>query len=325
MNIYGEPATGDAFTKRRRSGIGGSDAAAILGVSPWASALGVWQEKRGLSDGFDPSERMIWGTRLEDAVRKGYAEDTGYHVQRTGFRRHKEYDFLIGHPDGMTDDRILEIKVTAMMGDGWGEPGSADIPSHYACQVQHYMMLMDVPLCDLAALVGGRQMNIYTIPADKPFQQALLDEEALFWELVKSGTPPAPDGSADAGKALRRLYPKATEDSIEATPEMDAIAARYLLTKGMAATAKRETDQLAQELQAYIGEHSRLIGDGYTATWPEVQGRIDWKAVAAAYRSIIEHSEDAGTEARHVTDYEGIEAQQRGEPSRRFSVKEGTA
>lgn len=314
MNIYGEPldSTASPFDQRRRSGIGGSDAAAILGVSPWASALSVWSDKRGLSASTEPSERMLWGTRLEDAVRAGYAEDTGRKVQRVGFRRHKDIPWLIGHPDGDAGDRLLEIKVT---GQTWDE-----VPAHYYAQVQHYMMLVGKPLCDLAALVNGRELRIDTIEADPEFQGAMVEELASFWEQVRSGIPPLPDGSESARQALRKVYPDTLEDVKEATPQIEALMADYAAAKAIARAAEMDAEDAAQTIQAYLGGVGKLVGAEYDATWSEAQGSISWKGVAQDYRAVLESIRYNGID--------GIEEAHRGEPSRRFAVKarkEGTA
>ena len=315
MNVYGEPLdiNASAFDRRRRTGIGGSDAAAILGVSPWASALSVYNEKRGLGSDFRTTERMVWGQRLEDAVRQGYAEDTGRKVQRVGFRRSREYPWLIGHPDGDAGDRLLEIKVT---GQTWDE-----VPAHYFTQVQHYMLLMGRPLCDLAALVNGRELRIETIEADADFQAAMLDDLASFWEHVRSGIPPLPDGSESARKALRTVYPDVLDDVKEATPQIDGLLAGYVTAKAIMRAAETDAEQAAQLLQAYLGGVGKLVGESYDATWSEARGSVSWKGVAQAYRTTLAHLQSSAN-------FDAIEEAHRGEPSRRFAVKarkEGTA
>lgn len=66
----------------RRQGIGGSDVAAVLGLSPYKTPLDVWNDKLGLSEDHEPSEAAYWGTTLEDTVAKEFQKRTGYKVQR---------------------------------------------------------------------------------------------------------------------------------------------------------------------------------------------------------------------------------------------------
>lgn len=70
----------------RRQGIGGSDVAAVLGLSPWKTALDVWNDKLGLSEEKGMSEPAYWGTTLEDTVAKEFQKRTGYKVQRVDYQ-----------------------------------------------------------------------------------------------------------------------------------------------------------------------------------------------------------------------------------------------
>ena len=65
------------WLEARHDGIGGSDAAAIIGVDPYKSALEVYADKLGLTDGKKDTEAMAWGRRLEPLVAEAYGEETG--------------------------------------------------------------------------------------------------------------------------------------------------------------------------------------------------------------------------------------------------------
>ena len=66
----------------RRTGIGGSDVAAVLGLNPWKTPLDVWNDKLGLSEDKEMSEPAYWGTVLEDTVAKEFQLRTGKRVQK---------------------------------------------------------------------------------------------------------------------------------------------------------------------------------------------------------------------------------------------------
>jgi putative phage-type endonuclease len=295
--LYGEPGTGDPFTDRRRTGIGGSDAGAILGVSPYASALSVWEQKRGLvNDPFVVSERMVWGTRLEGAIVAGYAEDTGRKVRRGGraFRRHPTYEWVIGHPDAETQDgRLVEVKTSHSL-DGWGEDGSADIPPAYYAQVQHYLILTGRDVCDVPLLRNGREYHLFTVPANRVYQEAWLDEGEAFWRRVIDGDPPPPDGSESAGAALRRLFPRAVPESVVATPEVGGYAESYLDAKDQRDEQQRAVDHYAQLIQRFMGARERVIGPGFTGTWSNRAGSVSWKSVAEELRVDIQLAASVG-------------------------------
>ena len=61
------------WLEHRRHGIGGSDAAVIMGVSPWKSLMDLWLEKTGQYVEDIDSESMYWGRVLEDVIAKEFA------------------------------------------------------------------------------------------------------------------------------------------------------------------------------------------------------------------------------------------------------------
>lgn len=334
--VYGEPLSGDRFTDQRRSGIGGSDTGSILGVG-FGSALEVWEQKRGIATRErEPSERMVWGTRLEGAILEGYQQDFGVTIRRQGFRRHPTYPFVIGHVDALARDRLVEVKTTAVLDSRWGEDGSADVPPGYFAQVQHYLILTGMPVADLIVLVSGRELHRYVIPADATFQEALLVEEAAFWRLVEDGTPPDPDGSESAGRALRALFPRAIPDEVIATPEVNGYADSYIAAKERRDAYAVDVERYAQLMQSFMGARERLIGVGYSALWGNRQGAVSWKGVAGdlhttlgliasidSERSMLPTSDALAsaiaTARESIEGYDALIESHRGEPTRAFT------
>ena len=106
----------------RKKGIGGSDAAAIMGVSPFATKRDLFYDKTGIRPAFQENEDN-WvakevGHRLEDLVAEIFSQKTGLKIfpVRTMFR-HPLYrfmladvDFFIEFADGTYG--ILECKTT---------------------------------------------------------------------------------------------------------------------------------------------------------------------------------------------------------------------
>lgn len=275
----------DSWHERRRTGIGGSDAAAILGISPWSSALQVYLEKRGeeTPDESDASERMVWGQRLERTVLAGYQEDTGIAVRAGGFRRSKTHPWAIGNLDGIARDRIVEVKVTDHMGAKWDD-GPQGIPPHYYAQVQHYLMVASLTLADVAVLERGNRLHVRPIEWDQAFCEEMMQEEETLWQRVLDGDPPPPDGSASARQALRSIYPQAAPLSeADATPLTQGKMTAYLVYRQEQKAIQQRMDVLANEIRAEMGEAERLIGNGAEAVWKETAGRTDWKALARSY------------------------------------------
>ena len=106
----------------RRSGIGASEAAAVLGLSPWKTPLALYAEKIGAVAAKDlaaESEAVEWGKRLEEPIAQAYAEKTGRKVVNLGefaIQRHKDLAFLmctldrVTYSDKRPDAGPLELK-----------------------------------------------------------------------------------------------------------------------------------------------------------------------------------------------------------------------
>lgn len=206
--------TRENWLSERRRGIGGSDAAAVLGMSKWKSPLQVWMEKRGELVDQPDSEPMLWGRALEPVIRQQYAERTGRVVRLPeGILWHPKHPFMLATVDGVTDDsRLLEIK-TARTAESWGEPGTDEIPQAYLIQVQHYLSVTVLPVADVAVLIGGSDFRLYEVESDPELQELIIEGEAGFWKMVEAGTPPEPTTLADIKTRFGRI---STAGSVEA-------------------------------------------------------------------------------------------------------------
>lgn len=214
----------DQFLKERMAGIGGSDAAAVLGLSSRGTALDVYLEKRAEKPHDDTMDNaQLFGILLEPVLRDVYNQrHPGALVQKPEHMlRHPKHGFIVGNPDGLAAGakRGWEGK-TARTDRGWGEPGSDQIPQEYLIQCQHYMVLTLLPVWDVSVLIGGQDYREYEVPADRELHEMLVDAEADFWQRVQRGEPPDPDWeSPHTLAAVRRLYRGTNGESIPATPQ----------------------------------------------------------------------------------------------------------
>lgn len=296
------------WLEQRRTGIGGSDAAAVLGLSKWSTPLSVWLDKTGQAPDRGESEPMRWGTLLEPVIRQEYAERTGRTVIAPGFLRHPQHEFMVANVDGLSpdDDRLIEIK-TARSADQWGEPGSDQVPEEYLIQVHHYMAVLEVKVADIAVLIGGSDFRIYTVEADAELQAMMIDAEREFWQSVRDRIPPAPISYADA----QALYGRSARKDSAVVADENVLAAVNHLCGIRSDLARLEAAEEAQKavIMAAMAEHDTLTDAAgkILATWrlAAAPKRFDAKALAAAHPDI------------HATFLK------EGEASRRFLIKEG--
>ena len=319
----------EQWLANRRSGIGGSDIAAILGLSPWKTALDVYLEKRGEADGtVSDSDAVYWGNVLEAVVADEYAKRTGRKIQRINqIIRHPEYDWAIGNidraivspgsrvrvaGDGGTllgADGILEVKTASMFkASEWGRDGDEDaVPLHYQAQVMWYLGITGQHWADVTALIGGQRMVIRRIHRDDETIAAMLERAHEFWHRhVLTRTPPEPAKAKDA----ERLVPADHGEAIEATDDLLAAYNAAREAKARIAQAEADYEAAAERIKLALGERSVLTLNGKPlVTWKAAKPtrRTDWKEVAAALHA------PADVIAAHTTETPG---------SRRFILKE---
>lgn len=264
------------WLKERQKGIGGSDVAAILGMSPWRTPYQVWEEKTTPIDETaeeDDRPALYWGRVLEAPIRQAYADKTGRTVTKPAeaFVSSK-YPFMRANLDGIADDgRVVEFK-TSSKSDGWGEVGTDEIPDYYMTQVQHYLAVTGVKTADVAVLIGGNDFRIYTVEADEELQALLIERESEFWALVESRTPPDLTSTKDAARRYRVATAKkaveaTTGDVVDAWTKLCAIKEQKSLLD-----AKEKTYQL--RIMEFMQDAVSLKRDGKTiASWSAPSSR----------------------------------------------------
>lgn len=267
QNYTMNPQERITWLANRRRGIGGSDVAAILGLSPWKSPFQVYQEKRGEIPETPDNPAMLWGRNLESVIRQHYANVTSRQVNVVkDILVHPQHSFMLANVDGLTEDnRVLEIK-TARTAQGWGEAGSDEIPQPYLLQVQHYLAVTSFKVADVAVLIGGSDFRLYEIAAEPDLQAMLIDLEKTFWQRVVTGEAPEPTTFADV---QRQFGQRANGRTVEATP--------HLLDALSKLKAVREEIKLLEEVEVItkttlmkaMGEAETLANNNGTvlATW----------------------------------------------------------
>ena len=151
------------WLKARRKGIGGSDVAAILGISKYKSAFGVYVDKVSPVGEEVDNVHTRFGKWLETPIKeefpKRFFAETGIKIlvkEAKGMFVHKT-DPFVGTLDGLVEheahgEGVLEIKTASER--QWKEWEDGDVPGEYYCQVQHYMNLSNLEFSYIVALVG---------------------------------------------------------------------------------------------------------------------------------------------------------------------------
>ena len=284
-----EPTDREKWLENRRSGIGGSDAAVILGISPWKSALELWTEKTGLLVPEDISEReyIKWGNILEDPIAQEYVVETERTLidhGRFALRRHPERDWqhcTIDREILPIDDRgpgSLSIKTAIEYKLADWEEGA---PLPYQAQLQHELSVLGWQWGSFAVLIGGNKFRWCDTECNHDFISFLIEKEEEFWDRVQRGNPPDPDASDSAKETLQRLFPKDSGETIELPEEASDWASRLLDIKVAVKELQDEEQHLQNNIRASIGEATfGLIPGG---------GRYSWKWQSRKAYSVAEN------------------------------------
>ena len=251
----------DEWLEARHRGIGGSDAAAAIGLNRWKAPLAVYCDKLGIGDPDNElSEPAEWGLLLEPVLIEKYRSVTGRRVQTpSGFElyRSPHHPFMSCTPDGLITDPerdgegVLEAKTGGVFTlKEWKE----EPPLEYQVQLQHNMAVLDLKWGSFAVLIGGQRFFWCDMERNDRFCEVLVRKEADFWERVVTGTPPDPDASTSTSEAIARLYPGETGRTIDLDDEASEWNRRHLAIKEAKKRLELQERLYGNRLRAAIGE-----------------------------------------------------------------------
>lgn len=267
----------DDWLAVRKTGIGGSDAAAAVGLNPYKSMLELWLEKTGRDadlekpDPKDTTHPVYWGTLLEPIVAAAYTQQTGNKVRKVNaVLRHPSVNFMLANLDreivGCSDVQILECKTAGINGAKHWREG---VPEYVQLQVQHQLAVTGKQAAHAAVLVCGQQLDVHRIDRDDELIAKLIELEARFWQCVESDTPPPADGSDSADRALRCLFPRDAGSTVDFSDDrnLSATFADLISVRAEIETREEVESQLKQRIQHAMGEASRATFETGEVSW----------------------------------------------------------
>lgn len=196
----------------RQAGLGGSDAAAILGVSPHKSARRLWEERTGRAEREEQTFAMRRGLRLEPLARRLYEKKSG-RTMRPVCVQHDELPWLRASLDGMDlwGARVLEIKCPHI--DNHRAALSGELAPEFEAQVQHQLAATGAELCDFVSYSEHRlfgpeeQMAIVPVLPDPEYIRELLWAEWCFLGSVRFNHWPEAKKKPSEPKEAREIVP----------------------------------------------------------------------------------------------------------------------
>lgn len=176
----------------RQNYIGGSDAPIIMRQSPWSTPYELWQRKLGLLDEQTQTFAMSRGVELEPEARQWACDHLG-HDFYPQVVYHPEYDYMRASLDGLTLDGKIAIEIKCPGESSHIKAKSGEIPDVYIYQLQHQLACSSIDMLYYVSYFKvGDEIDAVALPVqrDHALIAELIQEEAAFWDLVKTQIPP---------------------------------------------------------------------------------------------------------------------------------------
>lgn len=277
------------WLRARKSGIGASDAASILGKDPYRSPLETYYR---LLDELDEDRKpvMRWGQRIEPLIAQAHAEESGRRIERHGLLlASRRVAFVLATPDYLQwkprckRPGILECKNMSAPAAGEWPHWKTRPPEKFWIQAQQQMLVTGLRYATVAVLVGGNDLRTYDFAYDAAFGKKLVRELGRFMKRVELRNPPPADDTYSTADALAQLEER------ERVVVLSEAAREWL----------RQIDELEEkrrEVEKQLRLSKNLVkADLEHASYGVVPGVIDrvfsFKKVTTPEHSVSEHSE----------------------------------
>lgn len=255
------------WLSERAKDIASTDSPALFGLSPYKTALSLYNEKaNGLYEAWEGNEFTKWGERLQGPIAAGIAEDNGFRIEPfTNYVRMKDerigssFDYLIVEPD----TGLLEIKNVGKdaFASGWHVDGDEiEAPPWIEMQVQHQLLVSGLKFAYIGALIGGNKPILIRREVDPEITEAIRKRVAQFWQDVENKRAPEPDFELDA-EFLASLVKQTTKETYvaENNPDVLGLVRRYMEVHGAHTKLGEERDALRAEILFKVGDVGRII------------------------------------------------------------------
>lgn len=297
----------------RATFLGGSDAAAVMGLSPWATPVELWQQKTGRKAKPEPDaaalKRYARGHRLEPFIRDMAVDkltEMGLQVELLACNERYvdaehcflscEIDFelrltgtlVIGGTEYQLDGEHINADAKSVTGFArrkWGEEDTEDVPIEYAAQFMHGLMVTGRRFCLVAALRSFDDVDVFWTVRDDETIAAMRPKLVSFWiDHVLADVPPDPMKFDD----IKALFPNDDGTAVDASQEIADKVERLRQVKAEIKSLEEAEEALTFDIADWISPHALLNFNGkQIASW-KGQGdtRLDQKALKEAHPDI---------------------------------------
>ncbi len=248
----------------RRSKIGSSDAAIVLGISPYCSPYMLWQRKLGLIPEQETTSAMQRGKTLESEALV-YINVNTYGKYEPAVVESEKNPFMCASLDGLcvTPDKTYACEIKCL---NLNDHDNEYVPAHYIPQLQHQMYCCDLQEITYVGYHPNSQKPLYTIliARDEEFLEDYIPKALAFWDCVTSFTAPV---------LTMRDYRDFTKNA-----EYAALDAAYVDIDEKLKGLEKQKDEIRKLMEA-MSEGNNIIGPYTKMTHYTSKGRIDYSKI----------------------------------------------
>ena len=279
----------EEWLEDRRRSIGGSDAAALVGMNPYVTPYMLWADKTGKLPPKNDNEAMRQGRDLESYVAQRFTEKTGKKVHvYSETLRNPAYPFAHANIDRkVTGERAgLECKTTSIMNLKKFKNG--EYPENYYAQCVHYLAVTGFDRWYLAVLILNQGFYDFTVERDEDEINALMKVEKEFWDnYVIPGNPPPVDGLSPTAETIKAIFPSASLGTTVDLFGRETLIRDFLETNELIKAYGQENEKRKQILQTDLANSELGLCSNYKVSWKEQERKsFDVSAFRTDYPDI---------------------------------------
>lgn len=284
-----EISHGEWLTLRKKS-IGGSDAAALVGLSQWSSPVSLYIDKTTETIDDTTNEAMRLGSDLEGYVAQRFTEATGKKVRNDNYMyRHDDYEFITANIDRTVVGENAGLECKTMNSFATYDFDAGEVPGNYYAQCQHYMAVMGYDRMYLCILVFQR--GVYTIPIerDQEFIDELIAAEVAFWnDYVIPRIMPAADGSDATADAIAAEWPKSNGQE-KYINGLDSLCNKLDNIRTSLKMLEEQKKEIENHIKLELGDYEISEGSSWKVTYKNsTRTTLDSKRLKEAAPSIYD-------------------------------------
>lgn len=255
----------------RRTRIGASDAAIIMGLSPWSTPYDLYQDKvNGVQ------KKQTWamnkGKELEPLARELF-EKMMFISVKPKVVQHDKFDWMMASLDGLSDDgqTLVEIKCPSSI-SSHVKACAGEIPDHYKAQMQHQMCVAGLDRMIYFSYFDG-EGELVELERDEEFIKKMIAEEKKFMQCIKNQTPPDQTGKEDY--------------VLEMSEELIALTDKYREID-IALKLLTEDKEITRERMIELAAERNVKCNGISISKKKTEGRLDFKSMPWGFKEEVE-------------------------------------